>query len=124
MPFSIDQLVIFAARAGNLSLLKERVSAGGNINYVDPYYGSALIQAIRGCHLEALDWLITNGADVNAQYHDGFGPLEIALRCSDPQVVYRLVCAGAKLTQKARSYYRKRLEDCLKAIAKEGRSLA
>ncbi len=119
MSFSIDQLVIIASRAGNLHLLEERVLAGGNVNYNDSQYGSALIAAITHRHFHILDWLITNNADVNVQYHDGLGPLEIALRNSDPEIVYRLVCAGAKLTRTARPYFRKRLDDCLKTISEK-----
>lgn len=119
MEFTTDQLVIFAARAGNLSLLEERVAAGGDVNYTDPRYGSAMTEAIKQRHITVLDWLIANGANVNIQYHDGIGPLEIALRNPDPEVVYRLVCAGAKLTRTARPYYRKRLDDCMKKIAEK-----
>jgi len=121
MNFTIDQLVIFAARAGNLPLLKTRIEAGGNVNYIDPKHGSALAEAIRGRYLEVLDWLISNGCNVNVQYRDAFGPLEMALSHPDAQTVYRLVCAGAKLTRTARPHYRKRLEECLKTISKEKR---
>jgi len=113
MSFTIDQLVIFAARGSNLALLEERVQAGGDVNYVDPKHGSALTEAIRQGNLDVLDWLISNGVDVNVQYHDDIGPLEVALRTLVPEVVYRLVCAGAKLRKKTRPQYRERLEQCI-----------
>ena len=47
MAFNIDQLVIFAARSGNLPLLQERLAAGGNVNHIDPCFGSALAAAVR-----------------------------------------------------------------------------
>jgi hypothetical protein len=118
MTITIDQHVIFAARAGNLPLLKDRVEAGGNINHIDPQHGSALAEAIRGRHIEVLEWLIANGANVTIQYRDAFGPLELALVHPDSEVVYQLVCAGAKLTRTARPNYRKRLEGYLKATSK------
>ena len=121
MSFTVDQLVIFAARAGNLPLLKERVQAGGNINYVDSKHGSALAEAIRQSNLDLLDWLISNGADVNIQYRDGIGPLEVALRDPVSAVVYRLVYAGAKLRKTTRPYYRTRLEQCLTEVASAGK---
>ena len=68
MSFTPDQLVIFAARAGNVSLLEERVRAGGDINHVDAQHGSALAEAIRKGNLDVLDWLIANGVEVNVQY--------------------------------------------------------
>jgi ankyrin repeat protein len=120
MDFTIDQLVIFAARSGNLQLLKERVRAGGDINYNDSSHGSALTAAILKGHLNVLDWLISNGADVNMEYHDGIGPLEVALRNPEPTVVYRLACAGAKLRKKTRPYYRERLEQCLTVVSGTG----
>ena len=120
MRFTIDQLVIFAARAGNLPLLKERVSAGGSTNFTDPRHGSALAEAIRCRHLDVLDWLIARGCNVNVQCRDARGPLEMALRDPDPTIVYRLVCAGARLTRTAGPHYRRRLEDCLRRIASRG----
>lgn len=122
MGFSINQLVIFAVRAGDLSLLRERVDAGGDINHFDPEYGSALAAAVRKGNLDILDWLISNGADVSVDYHDALGALEIALRNPVPDVVYRLVCAGAKLKRKARPYYRERLEQCLAEVSAAGKT--
>lgn len=117
MSFTTDQLVIFAARAGNLPLLMERAEAGGDINHIDPKHGSALVEAIRKGALDILDWLISNGVDVNVEYHDGIGPLEIALRHPVPDVVYRLVCAGATLRRKTRPHYRERLEQCIAEVS-------
>ena len=116
MSFTLDQLVIFAARGGNLPLLKERVLAGGSLNYNDPKHGSALSAAIMNADLEILDWLISNSVNVNVEYHNGIGPLEYALRNPVPEVVYRLVCAGAKLRKKTRPYYRERLEQCIAKV--------
>ena len=117
MSFTTDQLIIFAARAGDLDLLKERVEAGGDVNHQDPGHGSALGAAIRKGNLDVLDWLLSNEADPNAEYHDGIGPLEVALRHPVPEVVYRLVCAGAKLRKKTRPQYRERLEECIAAVS-------
>lgn len=117
MAFTNDQLVIFAARAGNLLLLEKRALEGGDLNYVDPKHGSALVEAITHRHLPIIDWLLANGADINARSSSGIGPLEIALSNPDPKVVYCLVRAGAKLNRTAKPYYKKRLEACLKKFA-------
>ena len=115
-----DQLVIFAVRGGDLALVQERIAAGGRINAVDATHGSALSEAVRRADLQILDWLIENGADVNAKYGDGIGPLEIALRDPNPDVVRRLLYAGAVLARTARPYYRERLEACLRDSTGEG----
>lgn len=117
MAFTKDQLVIFAARSGNLALLRERVSAGGDVNYFDSDHGSALTAAIRAMNLPTVEWLIANGADVNAEYRDGIGPLEIALHHPVPEIVDLLLQAGARLGRKARPYYAQRLTECLKVLA-------
>ncbi|GIK60429.1 MAG: hypothetical protein HND39_12060 [Ignavibacteriota bacterium] len=116
--FSIHQLTIFAARSGNLELLKERIKAGGDINYLDQQFGSALSEAIRTSKLEIIDYLIQNGVDVNASYYDDFGPLEIALRNPEFHIVYKLLCAGARLKKKTRPYYKLRMEECILEIKK------
>jgi ankyrin repeat protein len=111
--FSINQLTIFAARSGNLELLKERIKVGGDINYHDQQFGSALSEAIKTSKLEIIDYLIENGVNVNISYSDDIGPLEIALRNPDIHVVYKLLCAGAKLKKKTRPYYKLRMEESL-----------
>lgn len=117
MGFTLDQLAIFAVRADNLPLLKERIESGAAIDYHDPDHGSILGEAIRKNNIEILDWLIDNGVDVNVEYRDAVGPLEIALHSPNPEVVYRLTCAGAKLKRKARPHLRKRLEECLREVS-------
>lgn len=124
MAFTKDQLVIFAARSGNLASLRERVSAGSNVNHLDPVHGAPLMAAIRAVNVPAVEWLIAHGADVNHEYGDNIGPLEIALHNPVPEVVGLLLQAGARLRKKARRYYAKRLTECLKLLArrKPGRS--
>ncbi len=114
MSITLDQKVIFAARSGNLDLLKERVALGGSVNVYDPKHGSALIEAIRHDHKDITSFLIEKGADVNYEHHDGIGPLEVALRHPKPEIVKLLAWSGAKLKKKSREYYGERLEQCLK----------
>jgi len=117
---SLDQLVVRAARIGDLSLLQERVAAGGRINYWDAVRGNALVAAIRRADVPMLEWLVRNGADVDVDYGDAIGPLEIALRSPNAAVVRTLVYAGAKLKRTARPFYRQRLEECLRESPDEG----
>lgn len=114
MNFNIHQKVIFAARSGNLELVKERVSEGGDVNYQDPMHGSALVTAIHNYDDTLVEWLIANGADVNLVNEHGIGPLEVALHSnSKPSIVKQLTWSGAKLNKKSRQYYSQRLEACL-----------
>ena len=91
-----DQLVIFAARSGNVAALRERVAA--------------------------VEWLLANGADVNAQYGDQIGPLEVALYHPNPEVVGLLLRAGARLRKKVRPYYAARLKNCLRILGRQSSS--
>jgi ankyrin repeat protein len=116
MPFNKHQLVIFAARSGNIAALRERVRAGGDINHFDPKHGAPLMAAIRGGNVGIIKWLLANGADVNAEYGTQIGPLEVALYRPDPGVVSLLVEAGARLRKRVRPYYAVRLENCLKVV--------
>ncbi len=115
MNITLNQKVIFATRSGNLELLKERVALGGSIHLYDPKHGSALIEAIRCEHKEIISWLVENGVDVNFEHYHGIGPLEVALRNPNPEIVKLLAWSGAKLKRKSREYYGKRLEKCLKS---------
>jgi ankyrin repeat protein len=114
MSIRLDQKVIFAARSGNLELLKEKIAAGGSVNTYDPKHGSALIAAIRNGHNEIISCLIENGVDVNYEHHNGIGPLEVALKHPNPETVKLLAWSGAKLKKKTREYYGQRLDEWLK----------
>jgi hypothetical protein len=47
MAFTKDQLVIFAARSGNIETLRKRVQAGGDVNHFDAAYGAPLMPSRR-----------------------------------------------------------------------------
>lgn len=117
MAFTKDELVIFAARSGNVTALSKRVRDGGNINYFDSRHGAPLIAAIRNERIAAIEWLLANGVDVNASYGDQIGPLEVALYRPNLEVVGLLLSAGARLRKKVRPFYAVRLKNCLKSLA-------
>jgi ankyrin repeat protein len=75
--------------------------------------------AIRKDRVAAVEWLLANGADANAEYGDQIGPLEVALYRPNPEVVRLLLRAGARLRKKVRPYYALRLESCLKALGRQ-----
>ncbi len=114
MLLTIHQEVIFAARGKNLELLKQRLSAGGNINYLDDKYGSALSEAINGGDDEIIQYLIDNGANVNLENSNGIVPLELALHHASGDIVRKLSWSGAKIKGRCRPHWKERLESCLK----------
>jgi ankyrin repeat protein len=112
--FTIHQLLIFAARGGNLDLMRERIAAGADVSYVDVDHGSALFAAIAGHHLSAVEFLIANGADVRMADAHGQGPLEYSLRHGDDNITAALLRASARLKPHALSRFRKLLSEHLR----------
>jgi ankyrin repeat protein len=118
---TVHQLAIFAARSGDLALLAQIAEEGADLNYQDPKHGSALSAAIHAAKVETVQFLIEHGVNVNVKYSDSLGPLEQALHNPNPNIVYLLVCAGAKLTRTSRPHYRNRLTECLRSIKTDER---
>lgn len=114
MSFTIHQEVIFAVRAKNIDLLKQRLSAGGDINYRDESYGSALTEAINRGDEEIIQYLIDNGADVNLENFNSITPLELALNHASDEIVRKLSWSGARISSRCRPHWKERLRLCLK----------
>ncbi len=114
MTFTLNQKVIFAVRGKNLELLKERIDAGGDVNYQDPKFGSALTEAINNKNEEQVQLLIDRGVNLNAENSHGVVPLEVALHSSSGDIVRKLAWAGAKLHSRSRPHWKKQLEACLR----------
>ena len=113
MAFTLDQKIIFAVRARNLELVKERIKAGGDLNHQDSMYGSALVSAINNGDEVILQFLIDSGADVNAENPHGIVPLEIALHHANSNIVRIFSWSGAKLNSRSRPHWKERLDECL-----------
>lgn len=109
--FTIHQLLIFAARGGNLEVMRERLSAGADVSYVDEYHGSALFAAIVGRHVTAAEFLIANGADLQVTDAHGQGPLEYSLRYGNDDITAALLRAKARLQPHALSRFRELLSE-------------
>jgi ankyrin repeat protein len=101
-----NQLLIFAAMAGNCSLVEERIAAGADVSYSDERLGSALLQAIRCHHHEVVQLLIARGVDVRSVDSHGQGVLEYALHGNDDSMVALLLNAGAQLQSHALPRFR------------------
>ena len=108
MTLTTDQLLAFAARSGNVALIRERVLLGG-----DPTRSGALLAAIAHGHAQAVQILLELGADPNARDADGHGALEYALRNGNAPLVHLLVSHGATLALHSRQHWRLQLQEVL-----------
>ena len=115
--FSIHQLLIFAARAGNVDLMRERIAAGADVSYYDQQHGSALFAAIAGHHRSAIELLLSNGADVQMADAYGHGPLECSLQLQDDNITSALLQSGARLKPHALPHFRDALTEHLRRRA-------
>jgi hypothetical protein len=59
----LSATLVFAATAGNFSLVRERVEAGADLSYSDPQKGTSLYAGIRSAQCVA--YLLSHGADPN-----------------------------------------------------------
>jgi ankyrin repeat protein len=111
MSFSPDQLLIFAARAGNRSLAQDRLAGGANPNYLDPLHGSAAMAAIRRGDADMLGLLLDAGLkpDGPAALDPG-GLIEAAFHHQHEHMAVLLADRGFRLLPHARSIYRERLQ--------------
>jgi uncharacterized protein len=107
--FTIHQLLIFAARSGNLDVIRERITAGAEVSYYDVQHGSALLVAIAGHHLSAVELLLAHGADVHMADADGQGALEYSLRFQHDDITAALLRSGARLKPHALPQFKRAL---------------
>ena len=98
---SMDETaLIIAARHGNLGIVKTLTKAGADIHARSKYGDTALTAATYFCHPNVSEFLIEQGADVNAK-NDGFGstPLMLAAECNDVAIVDALIRRSAKINE-------------------------
>ncbi len=86
-----------AARTGNISMLKEHLAKGMDVNAKDEGGGTALSLATLAGHTEAVEFLIEKDADVNLSGNDGSAPLHGAAFLGQEGAAKLLVEAGAKV---------------------------
>lgn len=90
------RLMLNAISLNYLRVIKMLISAGININETcREQPGSALIQAIRCRRSQVVDLLITAGANVALNNHQGLNPLVEAVRVGDTDITSSLLRAGA-----------------------------
>gem|GEM_PF-3963217 len=87
-------LAILAASTGKLPLLKWAVSKGANPKEADNYGVTALYRAA-GRSLDCVQWLLEQGADINAKTKGDNVPLAEAISGDQPDVAKYLIEKGA-----------------------------
>jgi ankyrin repeat protein len=97
--FTVDDF-IEAASLGKMEPVKKFLEAGMSVDAEDSEGNTALLQAAQGGHSGMVDYLISQGADVNYVGPGWETALISAARSGDVASVKRLLDAGAKADQK------------------------
>ena len=114
MSFSLDQLLIFAANAGNRALAEDRLAQGADPNYLDSRHGSAAMAAVRRGDSRILTLLLDAGLEPDRPAALGLGGLiEGALHYQQQDIAALLTHRGFRLLPHARFIYRERLRIAL-----------
>ncbi|MEL6149872.1 MAG: acyltransferase family protein [Chloroflexota bacterium] len=86
------------ARAGNIAGMQSFINEGLHVNAADPEHGNtAVMLASFNGHVEAVDWLVEQGADVNAVNNAGMTALSGTISLGRANTVGRVLAAGAEL---------------------------
>ncbi len=91
----IDERLWLAALSGNMHVLRDMISQGGNPRTATPHRETALHAAAARGHLQAVIYLIKNGANIHARTSNGWTPLHHAARFGHAHVANYLLRAGA-----------------------------
>ena len=97
--FTVDDY-IEAAALGKMDAVRKFLEAGMGVDADDSEGNTALLQAAKGGHAAIVDYLITQGADVNYVGPGWDTALISAARSGDVATVRRLMEANAKADQK------------------------
>jgi Ankyrin repeats (3 copies)/Ankyrin repeat len=93
-----DYYLLAAAATGDLHEVKRLIGRGAQINAKFGGEGeTALHRAVSYGRLEVVDYLISNGADVNAGNEEGWTPLISASYSGNMEIIQRLVSNGANV---------------------------
>jgi len=108
--FTPNQLLIFAARAGNYALAEERLAGGADPNYFDSSHGSAALESVRRGDARMLGILLDSGLSPSSPAAAEYGGLiEAALRYENDEIAILLAEHGFRLVPHTRSIFSARL---------------
>ena len=82
----------------NLSLVRDLITLGANLNWQDDYGRTALHHCGQYDHIDIARMLIEAGVDVNIQHSRGWTPLHVFTFYNHSRIVKMLLDAGADKT--------------------------
>ena len=89
--------LMVACKRGDLTLSKQMVKLGANINEVTLTGGTPLMFAVLGHHIDIADWLLNIGANLDARGSNGWSAATIAGAKGQTQVLEWLINAGVNI---------------------------
>ncbi len=92
----LNKAYILAAEAGQLEQVKKHLSTGAELNAMGPNSAALHCAAANG-HLKVVEYLLSQGAEVNLQDQQGYYPLQLAASKGEVAICNRLIKAGAEL---------------------------
>ncbi len=93
-----NDVIINAARNGDVEVVKTYLKTGGDVNALNPYGGSAIMFAARAGNTDVVKLLISAGADLNIQGRSaGTSALIWAAQYESLDIVKLLIEAGADI---------------------------
>ncbi|HEX7829324.1 MAG TPA: ankyrin repeat domain-containing protein [Thermoanaerobaculia bacterium] len=100
-PEPTAEFMVMSAVDGNLEAVKLFVQAGYSVDWKDPNNGAAaIVAAATFGHPEIVDWLIDQGADVNATDGSSTALHHLAEKCEATATIRKLIAKGAKVDLK------------------------
>ncbi|MDR1382777.1 MAG: ankyrin repeat domain-containing protein [Planctomycetaceae bacterium] len=93
-------LLVLMSANGQLSIVKNLVEKGVDVNTKGKNGEQPLVAAARSGNLEIVKYLVEKGADINVKNNDGFFPLLLAVIKGDLDIVKYLVEKGAGINVK------------------------
>ena len=89
--------IVEAVRSADLDKLRQLIEEGANVNEIEKAVDrrSALHWAAVHANIDAIDWLVGNGADLEAMDCQGHTPLHLSCIHGYPYILRRLLDYGA-----------------------------
>ncbi len=114
----------YAVKSGDLDAVKQELEAGADIETIYDHCRTPLIVAILHSQYAIADFLIEKGANVNAAKGRDNTPFEWAILYDKPELMKRLLAAGAEYDENDRNFVLAMLAavqgNCIKSIRQLG----